>query len=172
MSNLPGVNDMLTTGLGTSSTELDELARAQRPGDRRPGRLYPAPRGEGLDQAPVMAAGVLGLSFVLSPAMWINGTQNLRTIAPMPCSPSPLGRRAAQDKFFVWAPTDYAAATLRDPMIRKANDATFRDWSSTPGASRSSGRSPAAQKYGTDIVKAGTDGNARKKVIADRSFER
>ena len=171
MVNLPGVNDWLSTGLGTSASGIMSwlaptaivigalVAFIQHKG------------GEGLDQVLwVMVSAMLGMSLALSPAMWINGTQNLRTIGTD--AVLTLASPAAgpdQQKPFAWPATDYAAATTRDAMIRKSNDAVFRGLVVYPWCIAEFGSLAACEKYGASMIKAGTDGNERKKVISEVS---
>ncbi len=171
MVNLPGVNDWLSTGLGTSASGIMSwlaptaivigalIAFIQHRG------------GEGLDQVLwVMVSAMLGMSLALSPAVWINGTQNLRTIGTD--AVLTLASPAAgpdQQKPFAWPATDYAAATTRDSMIRKSNDAVFRGLVVYPWCIAEFGSLAACEKYGANMIKAGIDGNERKKVISEVS---
>lgn len=168
MLNIPGVNDWLSQGLGTSATALMSWLA---PSAIVIGALvaYVQHRGgEGLDQVFwVLVAATLGMSLALSPAVWVNGTQNLRTIGTD--AVLTLASPAAgpdQSKPFAWPASDYAGANARDSMIRKSNDATFRGLVVYPWCIAEFGSIAACGKYGADMIKAGTDPAARKKQIA------
>lgn len=171
MLNIPGVNDWLSTGLGTSASAIMSwlapsaivigalVAYVQHKG------------GEAFDQVLwVIAAAALGMSLALSPSLWVTGTQNLRTIGTD--AVLTLASPAAgpdQGKPFAWPATDYAAGNPRDSMIRKSNDATFRGLVVYPWCIADFGSLAACEKYGANMIKAGADTTERKKVISEVS---
>jgi hypothetical protein len=113
----------------------------------------------------VLTAGVLSVSFAMSPATWLNGVDGARKLgaeAVMSASSSPVG--GTMQTPMAW-PEPAFSGTPRDTLLRKSADATWRAFAVTPWCIAEFGSVEACQRYGKNMLDKGTDGDERMKYI-------
>lgn len=169
LSAIPGANEFVTDGLGTTATTLMSWLAPSAIVIGLLVAFIQYKGGEAFNQiAWVLVSATIGMSLALTPALWTNGAQTLRTLGTdavlTVASPA---AAPDQSKPFEWAPTDYAGATPRDSMLRKANDSVFRGLIVYPWCIAEFGSLQACAKYGPTMLAAGTDTDKRQKAIAD-----
>lgn len=137
-----------------------------------------------------IAAAVLGTSLAIVPKLWIEGVNNTRTVgtdAIMTMTSNAVSPN--QQKPFPWPATNYGATgsepvcniatgqcnatggqtakQRQNVMLRKTGDAVWRALVATPWCIEEFGSMQACQRYGADMIKKGSDLDARKDYIND-----
>ncbi|MFI5731091.1 hypothetical protein ACIA49_13290 [Kribbella sp. NPDC051587] len=113
----------------------------------------------------VFAAGLLAISFAVSPNVWLNGVDGARQVgsdAVVGTSTEVLGGTSKVP--IEWTEPAFSG-TKRDTLLRKSGDATWRAFAATPWCVAEFGSLAACQRYGKAILDKGTDGDARKSYI-------
>lgn len=135
-----------------------------------------------------IAAAVLGASLAIVPTLWIDGVNNTRTVgtdAIMTMTSNAVSPN--QQKPFPWPATNYGAASgdavcniatgqcnatgnqtpkqRQNVMLRKTGDAVWRALVATPWCIEEFGSMQACQRYGADMIKLGSNLDARKDYI-------
>jgi hypothetical protein len=113
----------------------------------------------------VLAAGLLSLSFALSPSIWLNGVNGARLVgadAVMSGSSAAVG--GTMQTPIAW-PEPAFPGTPRDTLLRKSADASWRGFVVMPWCIAEFGSLEACKRYGKGMLDKGTDGDARMKYI-------
>lgn len=113
----------------------------------------------------VLAAGVLSLSFAMSPSTWLNGVDGARLVgadAVMSGSSTAVG--GTMQTPIPW-PEPAFNGTSRDTLLRKSADSSWRGFVAVPWCIAEFGSLEACQRYGKGMLDKGTDAEARKKYI-------
>lgn len=135
----------------------------------------------------VLLSAVFGISLAVSPQLWVDGVNNARTVgADAVAALTTSAVSPDQNQPFAWPVTDYGAPPaadsgnpnidrnnaptneeLKNALLRKNADALWRSLVATPWCAIEFGSLEACQRYGADMVKLGSDVEARDKYIDD-----
>lgn len=139
-----------------------------------------------------LLAAVFGMSLALFPRVWVDGTNNIRSIGSEVVMSSMASAVSPNDKSpFPWTSTTYGGGGGGEPqcdprtgkctitedrrtpeqkqntMLRKTSDAVWRGLVATPWCIVEFGSLEACELYGQEMIKKGPDREARKKYIND-----
>jgi hypothetical protein len=115
----------------------------------------------------VLAAGVLSLSFALSPSTWLNGVDGARMVgaeAVMSGTSSAVG--GTMQTPIPW-PEPAFPGTGRDTLLRKSADSSWRGFVVVPWCIAEFGSLEACKRYGKGMLDQGTNFEDRQKYIDD-----
>lgn len=172
LTQIPGLNNLVTTTLGTGAAALMSwlgptalaigalVAFAQRR------------TNEGFGQVLwVIVAMVMGLTLAIAPSAWVTSTQQVRSVATQamlaPAAATGLVSPKQQSPF-AWPATDYAGAPDVRAM-RIAGDATWRALVVVPWCVIEFGSTQACKQYGLPILQE-TPGSDARKTALDRMW--
>lgn len=114
----------------------------------------------------VFAAGLISISFAVSPTMWVNGIDGARQVGADMVMSTTSGLVGGDTQSPITIDEKPAwKGTAKDDLLRKSADATWRGFAVTPWCIAEFGSIEACQRYGKGILDRGSDMEARKKYI-------
>ncbi len=123
----------------------------------------------------VLISAVLGISLAVSPNVWVEGVNNLRSVGSDAILVSTSAAVNPDQKSpFEWPATTYGdpgagnpqtPAGAKNVMLRRTADATWRGLVATPWCAIEFGSLEACKRYGAGIIKAGVDVQKRHDYI-------
>lgn len=172
--NVPGLSDSVTTMLGgASGVVLQWLFPtaiavgglvAYVEGRRVKGSYYS-------QIAWTVAAGILAVGLTASPGTFVKGIDTVRdTGSNLILTASNSAISTNDSTPFKWKKVDYSVNTASDAMLRKSGDSIWRGVVASPWCLAEFGSIEACQKYGKDILNAGTDTDKRKDIIKNEIY--
>ena len=121
----------------------------------------------------MVAAGVLAVGLSTDAGVFTNGIQQVRESgSSIILSSTGKAISANETQPFEWPAVDYDVNTAEDSMLRKSADSTWRTLVATPWCIANFGSIEACQKYGPQMLKEGTDLEARKWVKGEQWGQR
>ncbi|MFD7978766.1 hypothetical protein [Streptomyces sp. NPDC059071] len=126
--------------------------------------------GGGLGQiAWVFVAGVVSISLLTTPQVWVDGVDTTRQVGASVALNATAGgitEGNQQHPFALGHQTTYTGSG-RDDMLRKSSDAVWRSYVATPWCLAEFGSLEACQKFGKDLLDQGTSTEKRKEWLQD-----
>lgn len=120
----------------------------------------------------VFTAGLVSVSFAVSPTVWVNGIDGARQVGADMVMSTTSGLVGGDTQTPISIDEKPAwKGTAKDDLLRKSADATWRGFAVTPWCIAEFGSIEACQRYGKGVLDRGTDMDARKKYI-DNEMER
>lgn len=118
----------------------------------------------------IFISSVLGLSFAMSPNLWVNGVDNARTIGGNAVMNATANSITVDNSYpFDW-PEMGASKNNKDELLRKSGDATWRALVVTPWCLTSFGSIEGCERYGKDMLALKSD-EERSDYIKDTVYD-
>lgn len=147
---------MMTTFLPTAVAVGGFIAWAKRSESSPLGQL-----------AWVAASAAIATTFLVAPATWVKGVDNGRQLgASIAMSTIGAGLSGGDAAMPFKTPEPKWSGNEKDDTVRRAGDAIWRTYVATPWCIADLGSVKACQEWGDDIVKLGTDMDAREDYLA------
>ncbi|MEW1760386.1 hypothetical protein AB0393_28230 [Streptomyces cyaneofuscatus] len=116
----------------------------------------------------VAASAAIATTFLVAPATWVKGVDNGRQLgASVAMTTIGAGLSGNDDAAMPFkTPTPKWSDSEKDNTVRRAGDAVWRTYVATPWCIADLGSIAACQKWGNEVVKLGTDMDAREDFLA------
>ncbi|MFE1190091.1 hypothetical protein [[Kitasatospora] papulosa] len=115
----------------------------------------------------VAASAAIATTFLISPATWIKGVDNGRQLgASVAMTTIGAGLSGSDDAAVPFkTPEPKWSSDQKDNTVRRAGDAVWRTYVAVPWCIADLGSIKACQRWGNDVVKLGTDMDAREDFL-------
>jgi hypothetical protein len=110
----------------------------------------------------LFVAGVLSISFAVSPLTWVQGIDGARQIGAQAVISAPSAALGGTTQKPINWPEPAFTGNARDTLLRKSADATWRGFAVTPWCVAEFGSVAACERYGKGILDRGTNNDARR----------
>ncbi|MGW2686405.1 hypothetical protein ACWC6I_25025 [Streptomyces sp. NPDC001414] len=116
----------------------------------------------------VAASAAIATTFLVAPATWVKGVDNGRQLgASVAMTTIGAGLSGSDDAAMPFkTPEPKWSSNQKDNTVRRAGDAVWRTYVATPWCIADLGSVAACQRWGDDVVKLGTDMDAREDFLA------
>ncbi|MCX4784077.1 hypothetical protein [Streptomyces sp. NBC_01264] len=115
----------------------------------------------------VAASAAIATTFLVAPATWVKGVDNGRQLgASVAMSTIGAGLSGGESAMPFKTPEPKWSGNEKDNTVRRAGDAVWRTYVAVPWCIADLGSVKACQEWGDDVVKLGTDMDAREDYLA------
>ncbi|WP_432156094.1 hypothetical protein [Streptomyces sp. bgisy153] len=166
---LPGIEDSISKAIGAAAGPMMQifLPTAVAVGGfvAWAKRSQASPLGQ---LAWVAASAAIATTFLVAPATWVKGVDNGRQLgASVAMTTIGAGLSGSDDAAMPFkTPEPQWSSNEKDNTVRRAGDAVWRTYVATPWCIADLGSVKACQRWGDDVVKLGTDMDAREDFLA------